>query len=370
VTCLINKQLAIPMRLTPRIVQPARVAQQARGISHGGFRVVPSFLPLNTISSSRKSASSRLRPGLPRLPCLPNCTRRHFSSANHSPAMTDSNVEAAKRAAGRQAVADHFDPNASYVGIGSGTTIVYVVEAIKDVSTNPNILFVPTGYQSRQVIISAGLTPVAFDSLPDHVMLDVAFDGADEVDSELNCIKGGGACLFQEKLVAERANKFVCVADYRKRQDRLLTNWPTIPIEVAPLSQNKVAAALRTLGCTNPKLRTTLLEKSGPLKTDQDFYIIDAEFPTLLTTADVAAGKGKGDGSDGTWEVNNIAKAIKGLTGVLEVGIFSGLTGVEANALRAKDGAKSAVSGGQKPVAIYFGMADGSVKVRTAEGEH
>jgi ribose 5-phosphate isomerase A len=361
------------MRLTPRIAQPARVAQQARGISHCGFRVVPSFLPLNTISSSRKSASARLRPGLPclpRLPCLPNCTHRHFSSANHSPAMTDSNVEAAKRAAGRQAVADHFDPNASYVGIGSGTTIVYVVEAIKDVSTNPNILFVPTGYQSRQVIISAGLTPVAFDSLPDHVMLDVAFDGADEVDSELNCIKGGGACLFQEKLVAERANKFVCVADYRKRQDRLLTNWPTIPIEVAPLSQNKVSAALRTLGCTNPKLRTTLLEKSGPLKTDQDFYIIDAEFPTLLTTADVAAGKGKGDGSDGTWEVNNIAKAIKGLTGVLEVGIFSGLTGVEANELRAKDGAKSAVSGGQKPVAIYFGMADGSVKVRTAEGEH
>jgi hypothetical protein len=68
-------------------------------------------------------------------------------------------------------------------------------------------------------------------------MLDVAFDGADEVDAELNCIKGGGACLFQEKLVAERAKKFVCVADYRKRQERLLTNWPTIPIEVAPLSQ-------------------------------------------------------------------------------------------------------------------------------------
>ena len=362
--------------------QVTRIAQQARGISHChcAFRapIVPSFLPLNTTSSSRKSAFPPAQQPLPR---QLNCTRRHFSATpaatattttttpSPSPAKNDTSVEDAKRAAGRQAVADHFDPKAAYVGIGSGTTIVYVVEAIKDVSTNPNILFVPTGYQSRQVIISAGLTPVAFDSLPSNVMLDVAFDGADEVDSELNCIKGGGACLFQEKLVAERANKFVCVADYRKRQDRLLTNWPTIPIEVAPLSQNKVAAALRTLGCTNPKLRTTLLEKSGPLKTDQDFYIIDAEFSTLLTKADVAAGKGKGDGSDGTWEVDNIAKAIKGLTGVLEVGIFSGLTGVEANALRAKDGAKAAVSGGQKPVAVYFGMADGSVKVRTAEGE-
>ena len=79
--------------------------------------------------------------------------------------MTDTNVEAAKRAAGQQAVADHFDPSASYVGIGSGTTIVYVVEAIKERSTNPAIRFVPTGYQSRQVIINAGLTPVSFDAL-------------------------------------------------------------------------------------------------------------------------------------------------------------------------------------------------------------
>jgi len=121
-------------------------------------------------------------------------------------------VEAAKKLAGIRAVEDHFDPSATYVGIGSGTTIVYVVEAIKERSTNPNIRFVPTGYQSRQVIVKAGLTPIAYDSLPEGAILDVAFDGADEVDEELNLIKGGGACLFQEKLVAERAKKFVCVA--------------------------------------------------------------------------------------------------------------------------------------------------------------
>lgn len=121
-------------------------------------------------------------------------------------------IEAAKKAAAKQAVEEHFDPKASYVGIGSGTTIVYVVEAIKEKSTNPGILFVPTGYQSRQNVVQAGLTPIAFDSLPENVMLDIAFDGADEVDEDLNCIKGGGACLFQEKLVAERAKKFICVA--------------------------------------------------------------------------------------------------------------------------------------------------------------
>ncbi|KAF1919596.1 hypothetical protein BDU57DRAFT_492100 [Ampelomyces quisqualis] len=283
--------------------------------------------------------------------------------------MTDSAVESAKRAAAQRAVRDHFDPSSTHVGIGSGTTIVYVVEAIKSASTNPNILFVPTGYQSRQLVINAGLTPISFDTLPDGVMLDVAFDGADEVDADLNCIKGGGACLFQEKLVAERARKFVCVADYRKRQDRLLTNWPTIPIEVAPLAQRKVVAALKLLGSPSPSLRTTLLEKSGPLKTDQDFFIVDAPFEPLLTAKDVEAGKGKGDGTDGTWEVNAISKAIKGLTGVLEVGIFAGQNGVDAQKSQAQDKTLSAVTGGQKPIAVYFGMADGSVKVRTAEGE-
>jgi ribose 5-phosphate isomerase A len=283
--------------------------------------------------------------------------------------MTDSSVESAKRAAAQQAVKDHFDPQSHYVGIGSGTTIVYVVDAIKELSTNPNVLFVPTGYQSRQLVIKAGLTPIAFDTLPDHVMLDVAFDGADEVDSELNCIKGGGACLFQEKIVAERAKKFVCVADYRKRQDRLLTNWPTIPIEVAPLAQRKVVAALKLLGSPDPKLRTTLLEKSGPLKTDQDFFIVDAPFPALLTKADVKDGKGKGDGTDGTWEVNAISKAIKGLTGVLEVGIFAGINGLDAQALREQNKSVAAVIGGQKPIAVYFGMADGSVKMRTENVE-
>lgn len=158
--------------------------------------------------------------------------------------------------------------------------------------------------------------------------------------------------------------------DYRKKQDRLLTNWPTIPIEVAPIAVPTVLHSLRILGSTGPKLRTTLLEKSGPLKTDQDFFIIDAPFQPLLTVADVEAGsRGKGDGSDGTWEVNNLSTAIKRLTGVLEVGIFAGLNGVDADTLRMKDAGKhvSVITGGQKPVAVYFGMADGSVDTRVAK---
>lgn len=149
-------------------------------------------------------------------------------------------VEASKQRAAYQAVEEHFDPAYRYIGIGSGSTVVYVVEAIaaKGRSVTSQMIFVPTGDQSKQLIIEAGLPLGSIESLPPsqdaqaslHVALDVAtgkedlglkgkresldvaFDGADEIDEDLNCIKGGGACLFQEKLVATSAKKFICVA--------------------------------------------------------------------------------------------------------------------------------------------------------------
>lgn len=134
-------------------------------------------------------------------------------------------IETAKRNAAVKAVDDHFDPTAKYVGIGSGSTIVYVVEAIQALKDDriSNILFVPTGHQSRQLIIKAGFKDIKFDSLPSGTLIDVAFDGADEIDDELNCIKGGGACLFQEKLVATHAKKFICVAGSHRPFSSLYT---------------------------------------------------------------------------------------------------------------------------------------------------
>ncbi|KAJ6164734.1 Ribose-5-phosphate isomerase [Penicillium chermesinum] len=269
-----------------------------------------------------------------------------------------SDVEAAKRAAAKAAVANHYPHEARWVGIGSGTTVVYVVEAIKELGVDTSATrFVPTGYQSRQLIVKAGLTAVEFDSIPAGTILDVAFDGADEVDDELNCIKGGGACLFQEKIVAMQAKEFIVVADSRKLQSRLLTNWKYVPIEVAPIAAYRVLTKLKELGSTNPVIRTMADEKQGPRKTDQDFFIIDAPFPQLLTKADVAAGK-TGEGIEGVWEVNTLARRIVEIVGVLEVGIFSGLTGPQA--------AAAGGVGGQRPVAAYFGMPDGSVSSRTA----
>lgn len=126
---------------------------------------------------------------------------------------TMADVEAAKRAAAKAAVANHYPHDAKWVGIGSGTTVVYVVEAIKELGVDTSATrYVPTGYQSRQLIVNSGLTAVEFDAIPAGTVLDVAFDGADEVDDELNCIKGGGACLFQEKLAAMQAKEFIVVA--------------------------------------------------------------------------------------------------------------------------------------------------------------
>lgn len=127
-------------------------------------------------------------------------------------------IEAAKRAAANEAVRNHFPDNPRFVGIGSGTTVKYVVEAIKDLGKDVSrVGFVPTGYQSKQLIINAGLVPIEFDALPDNAKIDVNFDGADEVDEDMNCIKGGGACLYQEKLVAMRSKQFICVAGMNPR---------------------------------------------------------------------------------------------------------------------------------------------------------
>lgn len=273
-------------------------------------------------------------------------------------------IETAKRNAAIRAVADHFDPSARYIGIGSGTTIVYVVEAITNLQADTSaIKFVPTGYQSRQVIVRAGLTPIAFDSLPKGVLMDVAFDGADEIDDDLNCIKGGGACLYQEKLVATHARKFICVADHRKLQPRLLTKWPTIPIEVEPLAASTVIEALEDLGSEGPFIREGHLSKAGPIKTDQDNFIVDAPFPTLVIPSDLDKGQSegtKGRGEGGVWEAEALAKEIKAIEGVLSVGLFVGFNGAEAAAWGKR-------LGGQKPVAAYFGMVDGEVIVRTAK---
>jgi len=267
-------------------------------------------------------------------------------------------VETSKRLAAFQAVKDHLLPEYTRVGIGSGSTVVYVVEAIAALgpAITKSMTFYPTGAQSEDLIEAAGLNLQAINKLPADQQLDVAFDGADEVDDDLNLIKGGGACLWQEKIVAVSAKKFVCVADFRKLSPRLGTSWKKgIPIEVLPMAAPRVLGELKQMGSHNPHIRSGLPGKAGALVTDNGLWIIDAPFTPLLLPKDAASGIKAGNEENGVWTVDALADRLIKIPGVAEIGLFYGKNGLQV------------ASGAQKPIAAYFGMADGTVEVKTAE---
>lgn len=147
--------------------------------------------------------------------------------------------------------------------------------------------------------------------------------------------------------------------DYRKLQKRLLTSWKTIPIEIAPLAAPAVKRILVKLGSSDPKIRQGGSAKAGPVVTDNGNWIIDAPFPPLLIPSDLKEGD-KGDGTNGTWEVDALGLRLKQIVGILEVGLFHGRNGFQV----ANSGEEG---GGQKPVAAYFGMENGEVEVRVAK---
>ncbi|XP_076371936.1 ribose-5-phosphate isomerase [Tachypleus tridentatus] len=228
-------------------------------------------------------------------------------------------IEMAKKAAAWKAVDLHVKDN-FIVGVGSGSTAVYAMErlASRVKEEGLKILCVPTSFQSRQIIKQLGLT---LTDLEEYPQLDVAIDGADEVDHNLTLIKGGGGCLTQEKIVASCAEDFVIIADHRKDSKHLGQNWTKgIPIEVIPMAYVPVQRRLEKLGGI-PVLRMAKA-KAGPVVTDNGNFILDWKFSVIQD-----------------WESLN--QTIKMITGVVETGLFVGM-------------AKK----------VYFGQEDGSVVER------
>lgn len=156
-------------------------------------------------------------------------------------------------------------------------------------------------------------------------VIDVAIDGADEVEpTGLHCIKGGGGCHVQEKLIAVNSNKFIVIADNRKQAKQLLTVWRKgIPVEVLPLAYTPIMQKLEQLG-GKPVLRMCSGGKAGPIVTDNGNFIIDVDF-------------GNGQGISNPVEIHT---TIKMITGVIDTGIFTHL----ANQ-------------------AYFGNSDGTVEI-------
>ncbi|CDZ98205.1 ribose-5-phosphate isomerase [Phaffia rhodozyma] len=236
-------------------------------------------------------------------------------------------IEAAKRLAAFAAVDNHIRKDHKIIGIGSGSTVPYVVDRIKEQGPEANLgrIFIPTGFQSKELIVSAGLT---LGDLEQYPSIDVTIDGADEVDANLQSIKGGGACQLREKVLAEAAETWVIVADYRKNSSILGTTWKQgVPIEVAQFAYSAVLLRLQKLGAIKAGLRMGKM-KAGPVVTDNGGFVIDAVFPEEIYLNPA-----------------QLLTDIKLLTGVVEVGLFVDL-------------AKAA----------YFGNEDGSVTARWADG--
>ncbi|KAH9944649.1 ribose 5-phosphate isomerase A-domain-containing protein [Amylocystis lapponica] len=237
-------------------------------------------------------------------------------------------VEASKRLAAWTAVDRHVLPEHKVIGIGSGSTVPYVVERIvaQGAAVNRERVFIPTGFQSKELIVNAHLRLGDVDQYP---VLDVTIDGADEVDYDLNAIKGGGACHLREKVLAEAADTFVIVADYRKNSDVLGKNFTQgVPVEVAPFAYAKVLHNLHLLGSPKATLRMAKA-KAGPVVSDNGNFVIDAPFPPETMK-----------------QPYELLTKIKMLTGVVEVGIFCHM-------------AKAA----------YFGNQDGSVTIKWHDGK-
>ncbi|MDH5702251.1 MAG: ribose-5-phosphate isomerase RpiA [Candidatus Bathyarchaeota archaeon] len=191
------------------------------------------------------------------------------------------------------------------VGLGSGSTAAYVIQEIgeKIRLEGLRISGVPTSHQAMMLAVHCG---VPLTTLNEHPQLDLAIDGADQIDRDLNLIKGGGGALTREKIVASAANLFVIVADETKTVEKLGTNH-TIPIEVLPFALPTVMVKLREL-----KGKPVLREgggKVGPSVTDNGNFVVDVDFGPVD-------------------DVKELDLQLKLIPGVIETGLFVGMADV------------------------------------------
>ncbi len=203
----------------------------------------------------------------------------------------------AKRFAGEAAAA--LVESGMRVGLGTGSTASFAIQALgrRLREEGLRIVGVPTSFDAERL---ARQEKIPLASLDDIEALDLAFDGADEVDLDLNLIKGRGGAHTREKVVASLATRFVILADPSKLVDRLGTRMP-LPVEILPMAASPISRALQKLGGA-PELRMGV-RKDGPVVTDQGFWILDVRF-------------------EGIDDPIRLSRSIQAIPGVLEHGLF------------------------------------------------
>jgi len=163
------------------------------------------------------------------------------------------------------------------VGLGSGSTAAYVIQEIgrQMLRDGLRVLGVPTSNQAMMLAVRSGIPLTTLDEYPS---LDLAIDGADQIDQKLNLIKGGGGAMTREKIVASAAKQFVIVADETKLVEKLGTEC-RLPVEVLPFALATVTTDIKELG-GKPLLREGR-GKVGPVVTDNGNFIVDIDFGSI-----------------------------------------------------------------------------------------
>jgi len=195
--------------------------------------------------------------------------------------------------------------NGMILGLGSGSTAALMIEAlaVKIKSGEiKDVVGVTTSFQGEVLASELGIPLKSLSSVSE---IDLAIDGADEVDPRFQLIKGGGACHVQEKLVAALARKFIVVVDSTKLVDKLNLDFK-LPVEVIPSAWKQVQKTLKTFGGKG-ELRMAK-KKAGPIVTDQGNLILDLTFINGIDKPEFLEN-----------QINNIP-------GVLENGLFVNMT--------------------------------------------
>jgi ribose 5-phosphate isomerase A len=208
--------------------------------------------------------------------------------------------DAFKRRAAEHALS--YIQSGMVIGLGTGSTARHVLDGLaarlKDGRLR-EIVGVPTSEATAATAQRLGITIATLDQRP---QLDLAIDGADEIDPALNAIKGLGGALLREKIVAASARRFIVIADETKLVDQLGTRAP-LPVEAIAFGRVLAERRLAELGCT-PVLRRTA--DGEPFRTDEHNLILDCHF-------------------DGIRDAAAINAAIHAIPGVVDHGLFIGM---------------------------------------------
>ena len=187
------------------------------------------------------------------------------------------------------------------LGLGSGSTAALMIKSLaNEISSGKlkNIRGVATSFQSEVLALELNIPLIDLASVP---QIDLAIDGADEVDPNFQLIKGGGACHVREKLVASKASQLLIVVDETKMVQNLNKSFP-LPVEVLPNAWKQVKDNISEINGSSTLRMAT--KKAGPVVTDQGNLILDVFF------------------KDGIKNPKDIEMSINNIPGVLENGLF------------------------------------------------